>query len=96
MPSLCDVSEVQDVIPLELLLEVLLRHYRRQGTTALLPRQASAMENNLLCADVGASDHQRRRAFGFAMSALRQRVLQLSSSPLARRLPFPRGCEYGS
>ena len=34
MPSLCDVSEVQDVIPLELLLEVLLRHYRRQGTTA--------------------------------------------------------------
>ena len=34
MPSLCDVSEVQDVIPLELLLEVFLRHYRRQGTTA--------------------------------------------------------------
>ena len=69
MPSLCDVSEVQDVIPLELLLEVLLRHYRRQGTTALLPRQASAMENSLLCAAVGASDHKKRKAFGFAMSA---------------------------
>ena len=69
MPSLYDVSEVQGFIPLELLLEVLLRHYRRQGTTALLPRQASAMENISLCAAVGASDQKKRRAFGFAMSA---------------------------
>ena len=63
-----DVGEVQDCIPLEMLFEVLVRRYLRQGTTALLPCQASAMENNLLCAAAGASDHKKRRAFGFAMS----------------------------
>ena len=86
-----DVGEVQSLIPLELLLEVLVRHDPRQGTTALLPRQASAMDNNLLCAAVGASDHKKRSVFGFAMSAQRQRVLQLSSSPLAPPSALPAG-----